>query len=124
MKPIDIGPDLFVASLTGPSSAAPGQTVTVTDVTENLGAEAAGPSVTRFYLASRKKFGGSEVLLSSRAVPALAAGESNQAGTQITIPADTEPDSYFIIAFADALGAVAESSERNNFRVLAIVIGP
>jgi subtilase family serine protease len=60
----------------------------------------------------------------SRNVGALAAGASSAGITGATIPLDTAPGSYYIIAKADGGGSVAESSETNNTRVWSIRVGP
>jgi subtilase family serine protease len=48
------------------------------------------------------------------AIPILASGATSAGSTSVTIPAGTAPGAYYILARADATGAVAESSETNN----------
>ena len=54
------------------------------------------------------------VLMPGRAVTQLAGGASSPGSTSVTIPADTAPRTYYLIAKADADGGVAESVETNN----------
>jgi hypothetical protein len=49
---ICIGPDLVVTSISAPTSAKAGSTITVTDTTANQGGGGAAPSVTRYYLST------------------------------------------------------------------------
>jgi subtilase family serine protease len=113
-KTIYIGPDLAVTALTAPASAAPGQTITVGDTTKNKGADAAGPTVTEFYISTNSVLDASDILIGSRSVAALAAGESSAGTTAVTIPPGTAAGTRYIIAKADAGGTVEETWETNN----------
>jgi subtilase family serine protease len=121
---IQIGPDLVLTGLSGPSLAGAGSTITISDTTTNQGLGAAAPSVTRFYLSADLTLDANDVLLQSRSVPALTASTSSSANNSVTIPATTTDGSYFLIAKADAQGVVAESNETNNTRTLTLRIGP
>ena len=74
-----IGADLSVSlDLPGASSALPaGATFTIDDATRNAGGTPIGPTTTKFYLSADKILDGGDVLLGSRPIPALAAGERN-----------------------------------------------
>jgi subtilase family serine protease len=122
--PILIGADLIVRSVSAPSKAGAGMTIEVTDVTVNLTAAAAGPTTTRFYLSTNGTLDGSDVLVGSRAVPALLGGSSMET-TTVTIPASTATGKYYILAVADAGNAVTEADEANNVTASASMkIGP
>ena len=121
---LKIGGDLVVSSLSVPSTARAGASITVTDATQNQGAEGVPASATGFYLSSDLAVGATDVFLGSRGVGSLAPGGSSSASTQVTIPAGTPSGSYYIIAVADWAAAVAESIETNNTRVAAVRIGP
>ena len=60
------------------------------------------------------KSAGDTLLTGSRAVPALAAGASHSGTVTVTIPAATPLNTYFLLACADDLSAVAETNEGNN----------
>jgi hypothetical protein len=47
-------------------------------------------------------------------VPALAAGAMSSAGINVTVPANTIPDAYYLLACADDTRLVRETSETNN----------
>ena len=65
-------------------------------------------------------------LLGNRIVGALGAlGQRDGASTAFALPPGTAAGSYYVIAVADAGGAVAESLENNNTRTSAVVrVGP
>jgi hypothetical protein len=122
---IRIGPDLRVSALTAPASTPAGGSVLVSDTTANGAASSpAAASTTSFYLSNDNLFDPNDVLLGSRAVPALAKGGSSAANTLLTIPAGTAPGVRYIVARADALGILAETNEGNNRRPVAITITP
>ena len=76
---------------------------------------ASGASATRYYLSlDAVKSAGDMLLTGSRAVPALAAGASHSGTVTVTIPAATPPNTYFLLACADAPNTVVETNETNN----------
>jgi subtilase family serine protease len=124
-RAIKIGPDLTISKLTAPSSATAGSTINVTEVTKNDGATvgAAGASVTKLYLSVDKKLDASDVSLSSRNVPVLAANATSSFTHVVTLPKGTTGPRY-ILAVADATGLVVEAIETNNVKAKAITIVP
>ncbi len=110
--------DLAVTSLSDPTTAAlVGTSFYTSDVTQNLGAAAAAASTTRFYLSLEQMRDAADVLLSgSRPIPALTPGASSAALTLVTVPLGSAPGAYFLIACADDLAQLDESSETNNCR--------
>ena len=123
-RALTVGPDLIVTSVVLPFGIAAGATVMVTDIVQNAGGDPAGASTTKFYLSTNLDLDAGDVLLAgSRAVPPLAAGASSSGSTAITIPAGTIPGRYYyVIAVADANGAVAEGQENNNTQLQAIFV--
>jgi len=107
-------PDLAVTALTVPAAGQTGRSLAITSTVRNAGPAAAGASAVRFYLSGDATLDPADVLLGSRAVGPLAAGAVSTAVTTVTIPVDTAPASYRVIAVADALGQVAETDEANN----------
>jgi len=95
----------------------------VSDTTRNQGQGAAGPSTTAFHLSTDGTLDAADMLIGVRIVPALAPGESSSGTTTVTIPAGTASGTYWIIARADAAGAVTESQESNNSLVRSLKIG-
>jgi len=122
-RQVIVGPDLIVASFSGPFTIAAGSTVVVTDVAFNSGGDVAGPSTTRFYLSANQFLDAGDVLLAgSRAVPALAGSASSSGSTSVTFPAGTAPGIYYLFAVADADGVVTEAQETNNTAVRLILV--
>jgi subtilase family serine protease len=122
---VAVGPDLIVAALTVPASAAAGTSITVADTTKNQGGGTAFASVTSFYLSPNVILDAADVLLGSRPTGPLAAGVSEPASTTLSIPAGTPTGTYYIIAKADATGIVPETQEVNNTKYGATTkIGP
>jgi subtilase family serine protease len=122
-KSLTIAPDLIVAQLTAPGSAAAGATIVVDDATRNLGSPAVA-TTTRFYLSADTALGTDDTFLGSRAVPSLAVGEAHTAATSLTIPASTTPGTYYVIAQSDGHAIVVELVETNNLKTRAISITP
>lgn len=121
---IGVGPDLVVTSLSAPSSAGAGTTILVSDVTANSGADAAGPSQTRFYLSVNAALDESDTPLQARTVGPLAAGATSGGSTSVTIPPGTATGAYYLFAKADASNGVAEAAETNNTKPVIVRVGP
>lgn len=118
-------PDLVVSALAAPATGGAGSTITVTDTTRNqTGTGPAAPSVTRFYLSSNSTWDAGDVPIGFRGVLDLAPGVSSPGSTVLTIPAGYTAGTSYVIAKADADGALSETNEGNNTRSDSIVIGP
>jgi subtilase family serine protease len=63
------------------------------------------------------------LLPATRAIPALAAGESHAGTTALTLP-QVSPGPWYVLAVADAGGAVVETQEINNTKFAGVLIGP
>jgi subtilase family serine protease len=122
---VKIGPDLTFTAMTAPATAGPGATIVVNETTKNQGAGAAdASSSTRFYLSTNFSFEPGDTELDARSVPPLAPGASSSAATYVTIPTTAPSGTLYLIAVADDARTVAEQTETNNTRFLAIRIGP
>lgn len=115
-------PDLVVAALSAPGSANPGASISVSQTTKNQGTAPAAGSTTAVYLSTNNVVDAGDTLLGSRSVWSLAAGASSAGFTTVTIPASTVAGAYYVIARADADGAVAESNETNNTAATSLSI--
>jgi subtilase family serine protease len=119
------GSGCFNGGVGAPAIGGAGEQIAIADTTKNQGAAIAAPSVTRFYLSTDPSLDSEDTLLSgSRTVPSLAAGASSAGSTSVAIPPGVAPGVYYVIAQADADGAVAETSEVNNTLARFIQIGP
>ena len=120
----DLPPDLVIAALSAPGAGGAGAAITVTETTRNQGGGPGEASTTAFYLSTNGGFDSGDVLLGSRAVPALAPGAASAASTSVVIPAGTAVGVHYVIARADADDALTEGQENNNTSARAILIGP
>lgn len=109
-------PDLVVTGVSTPSStAARGTIISVTDTTMNQGLALAFPSTTRYFLSiDQAKSSGDKQLTGSRSVSFLGAGLPSTGTVNVTIPSNTTPGVYWLLACADAASAVSELNETNN----------
>jgi subtilase family serine protease len=122
---IRIGPDLRISSLTAPAYATAGGTISISDTTANLSASSpAGASATRFFLSTNTTLDTADIVIGSRAVPALASGTSSAGTTPVTIPAATATGTYYILGKADSANVLAEKSESNNVSARILRVGP
>jgi subtilase family serine protease len=122
---VKVGVDLLVTSVSAPSVAGAGDTISVAETTKNQGGADAPPSTTAYYLSLNTFYDASDELLASRDVPALDAGTSSASTTWVTIPPGTTAGTYYIVARADAANAAAETSETNNVKASGTVkVGP
>src|SRR5262249_20312080 len=62
------------------------------------------------------------LLTGTRSVTGLAAGQSSNGNTNVTIPSATALGLYYVLSCADDLNAVAESNETNNCRASTTTI--
>lgn len=117
-------PDLTVQKLRGPSSAAAGASIVVSDTTSNKAPVGAGASATQYYLSTDATLDGGDVLLGGRSVPALGAKGRSAGSATGTIPLSTAPGRYFLLAVSDSGATVSEALENNNLRSRAITVTP
>jgi len=109
-------PDLVTGAVGNPpATKVRGTSFTMADTAQNLGVVASSASKTRYYLsADTAKSAGDVLLTGARSVPALPAGASQSGSKAVKIPAATTPGSYYVLACADDMKAVAETSDANN----------
>jgi subtilase family serine protease len=109
-------PDLVTTTVTNPpASAVLGTSFSVTETVQNAGAVNASSSTVRCYLSlDGVKDAGDVLLTGSRWVPSLTAGAVSSGLHTVTVPATAPLGTYRLLACADDLLAVKESSETNN----------
>jgi subtilase family serine protease len=122
-RTLQVGPDLGIASFSVPALGGAGETVVVSDTTRNWGAGAAGASTTSFLLSTDAIADAGDIVIGSRAVPALAAGTADSASTTLTIPPGTATGNYHVIARADSGEVVGELYEANNTMSRMLAVG-
>jgi subtilase family serine protease/subtilisin family serine protease len=122
-RSILLGADLITSNLSAPTYAGAGESIAVSDTAKNQGGGTAEPSMTRFYLSSNGTLDASDLVIGSRDVPSLTQGATSTSSTTVMIPPGTAAGTWYILAKADATGAVAETSENNNTYARSIQIG-
>jgi subtilase family serine protease len=111
---VNVGPDLVITKITGPTLVTRGSTVTVSGTTKNNGVETSTPVVTRLYLSVDGNLGSVDVEVGSYLVPSLGPGEVNQTSAVVSIPSNTVPRVYYLIGHVDRDGTLPEYNETNN----------
>src|SRR5215471_17458327 len=111
-------PDLVESSVTLNPPApvrAPGTTFSVTDTVTNVSGVRADGSTTRYYLSLDNAKSSDDILLGgTHPAHGLDPGASHTGTSNVTIPATTPPNTYFLLACADDTSKVAETNESNN----------
>jgi hypothetical protein len=112
---IRLGIDLAISEVSGPANAVTGQTITLPNTVQNLGSDNAGPFNVGLYLSTDAVIETNDVLLTTRGVSSLGAGQSNRSTcTTVTVPPTVVPGTYYLGAIADYDGAIPEANEANN----------
>ena len=132
-----VRPDVVVTRVTAPSSGAAGRPLTATSDVKNLAPAPPAQAVTigkfpppqpviantaprfrvNFFLStSSTAVQPGDALLGGRDVDRLAPGVTSSATTTLTVPPNVSAGTYFLLAVADAGGAVQEGNESNNTR--------
>ena len=125
VRGFQIGPDLALTGLSGPSKGAAGIPFVVTDTTVNQGGGAADPSTVAFYLSADWILDAGDPSLNvSRAIPALASGGTSSAPTTLTIPVGTASGVDHVIVKIDPQNTLVETQEGNNTAYFSTRIGP
>lgn len=116
MLTITIGPDLIVAAINGPASAAAGGSFTISDTIANQGTGSVtqAPYYVGFYLSQDATITTSDIIIGRRTLGGLLAGESSIGTTTVTIPSDVRLGTYYLGAVVDYDGRIIENSESNN----------
>jgi hypothetical protein len=109
-------PDFVMKSVSGPTSASTGETITVSDTVSNEGGTVDLFSVV-FWLSTDNVITASDTYIGYRNVNNLPSGGTSSANTTVTIPTSLSPGTYYIGATADPEQFVGESDETNNTAV-------
>ena len=107
-------PDLTVAEVSAPTTAAAGGSIQVDAKIDNVGHAPTGSFRTTIFLSDDATISSADVALTSCSVDGLDPGASASCSASVTIPASTAPGVYFVGALADDQAEVDESDEANN----------
>jgi subtilase family serine protease len=122
-RTVSVGPDLIMSAFTVPGVGAAGARVVASYSVRNQGTSQAGASTLRFFWSVNYSLDASDTLLASADVAAIEAAGSASGEATLTIPAEAVTGTYYVIAEADSLKSVLESSETNNGAARSVRIG-
>ncbi len=118
-------PDLTVLiPAANPATVAAGLTTTATCTILNQGTASAQASVLKYYLSSDNAYSAGDLLLGSDNIPILNMTQTVAISEILTIPAATNPGTWYILFYADASLQVSESNETNNVGFAQITVTP
>jgi uncharacterized protein YkwD len=106
------GPDLTGISVSGPSTAIAGKSISLSATVRNIGTASAGPSYVYFYLSQDTSITTGDVNLGRMYLTSLSPGSQKTVVLSAKIPVLTPPGSYYYGAITD--GSTAETNEINN----------
>ena len=112
MSTVDLVPSILGSS--GPTSASPGDTVTLTIQVDNQGNSASGASGYRIYLSPDVDIDLDDIVLIGSSFPAIAGGDYWSLETEATVPASTSSGDYYWGIIVDIHEYVDEEDEGNN----------
>ncbi|MBL8249908.1 MAG: S8 family serine peptidase [Candidatus Competibacter sp.] len=108
-------PDLTVVETTSPANGAPGGKIAVAATVVNQSAVAAGASRLTFFLSSDATITTSDINTGwGCSLDPMASGATVRCSGDIVIPATVPTGNYYLGAYADSGGSVAENNESNN----------
>src|SRR5690625_3076770 len=113
-------PDLAPTGITGPPSARPGESVTLTWTTANLGdAPAIGPWIERIFLSADTEIGGDRFLANIEFADAIPPGGEASRSATVTLPISgpaSDGDVRFVVE-SDANRQLIEVNRANNIAI-------
>ena len=111
-------PDLTVSSVSGPSTASAGSTVSVSYTVNNIGLAALNSSTPYdipIILSTDTIYDATDTILNVQiSGPNLASGASQQMSSNVPIPSSLSAGNYYWIVWADGWDNVTESNDLNN----------
>lgn len=122
-RTLTVGPDLIVSTLTVPVIAAPGAAVVADYAVRNQGASPAAASTLRFFWSANSALDATDTPLAQTDLGSIGAAVTVSGQATLTIPAGAVTGTYYVIADADTLKVVPESSETNNAAARAVRVG-
>lgn len=116
--------DLVQTQLNVPGKVKIGKKFRVMDEVESVGDQAAGPTLTYFYLSKDDIIDSTDLVIAQRRSPQLSPGRMSYEPTPVVLPGTVEPGAYYLIARCNATRAVDERYWDNNTRAVKITVEP
>ena len=123
LRTLTVGPDLIVSVLTVPAVAAPGAAVVADYSVRNQGASQAAASTLRFFWSANSALDATDTPLAQLGLAPIDGAGTASGQATLTIPAGAATGTHYVIAEADSLKVISESSENNNATSRAVLIG-
>jgi subtilase family serine protease len=117
-------PDLMVYSISAPSSASRGTSISVSDVTTNVGNASAVQSVSDIYICTNVNYVTASDKVANHAVSLLGVGKSWAWSGSVTVPATQTLGTNYYVVVANGNKQVLESNYVNNTNYVTIIINP
>lgn len=124
---VNIGPELVMRDVTGPTQAVTGQEIALGDVIENIGVGPASIFSVVFFLSTDTEITTNDWKLGFRILFSLHAGQTSSGTTSALLTNAIAPGTYYLGAIADNPGFIEEADKSNNVRLgpqIQIAIGP
>ena len=116
-------PDLIVTTVSSPTTGTAGGTIATTATVKNQGTATAGSFRFGYYLSENNSITTSDIDLAwGCTVSSLAPGATYTCYGSLPLPSTLSAGTYYLGAYADKNGAVAESNESNNGRAASNTI--
>jgi subtilase family serine protease len=96
-------------------SVASGSSLNVRPLVFNSGSASSGSYKIGYYLSSDSVFSAGDLFVTSQIRNDLAIGACDSTACTLNIPTSVSAGNYFVIAYADYMNVVAETSEANNY---------
>ncbi|HAK60464.1 MAG TPA: hypothetical protein DCO77_08795, partial [Nitrospiraceae bacterium] len=107
-------PDLSMEAISGPTTGIIGGTIPLSNTVRNAGPGDSQAFTIGFYLSPDAAITDADIYIGDRSVYALASGDFSSTTTDVSIPGDLVPGSYYIGAIADYLNEQFETDDYNN----------
>jgi len=109
-------PDLAATFAAAPRAAVAGHAISPSVLLQNIGdGPAVGSETTNYYLSTTPNLGVTATLLGTQSESvSLQQGQSLTENPSLTIPANTQAGTYYLVAKANANGAIVESDADND----------
>lgn len=124
ITPLVLRSDLKVHSITAPSSASRSASISVSDVTTNIGNASATISQSDIYICTNVNYVTASSKVGNHTVAPIAPGGSFSWAGSVTVPATQPLGTNYYVVVANGNKQVLESNYGNNTNYVMIIINP
>jgi subtilase family serine protease len=121
---ISVGADVAMASISGPSSAVAGSSISLNGSVKNVGSgETSYYTYVQYYLSTDQTYDSQDRYLGQINNGYLVAGENKSFSQSVTVPANLTPGDYYLLAIADRNNYVIEQDDPDNLNANNKAVG-